>query len=170
MRYVDVGTLNHSSSIHHSNKRTKKKSGVGRFFKTALSFLALGALVFGIYSYLPPIKDSLASMFNDSSAVISWIVTGGKELEQQGGKTNVLLLGIDKRADEPYTVQSRSGTETKTCFRTDTMIVASYNYDSERVTMLSLPRDLWVKIKGFGEFETQSSKINAAYCWGDMYD
>ena len=50
------------------------------------------------------------------------------------------------------------------------MIVASYNYDSERVTMLSLPRDLWVKIKGFGEFETQSSKINAAYCWGDMYD
>jgi LCP family protein required for cell wall assembly len=97
-------------------------------------------------------------------------VTGGKELEQQGGKTNVLLLGIDKRADEPYTVQSGNGTETKTCFRTDTMIVASYNYDSKRVTMLSLPRDLWVRLPEFGDFHAQSSKINAAYCWGDMYD
>jgi LCP family protein required for cell wall assembly len=50
------------------------------------------------------------------------------------------------------------------------MIVASYNYDSKKVTMLSLPRDMWVKIDGFGQFATQSTKINAAYCFGDMYD
>lgn len=170
MRYVDVGTLHHSPTRQtHSRHSKKKASFLGRFFKATLGFVALGVLVFGIYSYLPPIKDSIASVFSGSSAAFSWIVTGGKELEQDAGKTNVLLLGIDKRADEPYTVVSRSGTESKSCFRTDTMIVASYNYDSKRVTMLSLPRDMWVKIDGFGEFATQSTKINAAYCFGDMY-
>jgi LCP family protein required for cell wall assembly len=97
------------------------------------------------------------------------LATGGKELDQDGGKTNVLLLGIDKRADESYAVIGAGGTQQKTCFRTDTMIVASYNYDSKHVTMLSLPRDMWVKIPAFSDFSAQSTKINAAYCFGDTY-
>jgi LCP family protein required for cell wall assembly len=169
MRYVDVGTLHHSPVKQSPRHSRKKPSLLGRFVKATLGFVALGVLVFGIYSYLPPIKDSIASVFNGSSAAFSWIVTGGKELKQSGGKTNVLLLGIDKRADEPYSVVSRNGAESKSCFRTDTMIVASYNYDTKKVTMLSLPRDMWVKIEGFGNFATQSTKINAAYCFGDMY-
>jgi LCP family protein required for cell wall assembly len=130
----------------------------------------LGVVVFALYSYMPMIKESLASVFSGSSAVMSWLATGGKDLKQDGGKTNVLLLGIDKRADESYTVMGGNGTEQKTCFRTDTMIVASYNYDTKKVTMLSLPRDMWVQIPAFGNFETQSTKINAAYCFGDTYD
>lgn len=175
MRYVDVGTLHHPTSKHSYRHAPKKKSSaLARFFKAAAGFLVLGVLVFAIYSFLPPIKESLAkswaTVFAGSSDALSWLTNGDKELKQQGGKTNILLLGIDKRADEPYAVTSKKGVETKSCFRTDTMIVASYNYDSKKVTMLSLPRDMWVKIDGFGQFATQSTKINAAYCFGDMYD
>lgn len=168
MRYVDVGTLNHSPARAVSPK--KKKSSTGRWIKNAIGLLLLGVVVFALYSYMPMIKESLASVFSGSSAVVSWLATGGKDLNQDGGKTNVLLLGIDKRADEQYEVIGANGTEQKTCFRTDTMIVASYNYDSKRVTMLSLPRDMWVKIPAFGNFEAQSTKINAAYCFGDTYN
>ncbi len=171
MRYVDVGTVHHSPSRQSDKRRTKKKSsGIAKLLKFGIGVAILGGLIFGIYSYLPPIKDSLASVFSGSSAAFSWIVTGGKDLQQDGGKTNVLLLGIDKRADEEYSLTGADGTINKSCFRTDTMIVASYNYDTKKVTMLSLPRDLYVTIDGFGDFPTQSTKINGAYCFGDMYD
>jgi LCP family protein required for cell wall assembly len=168
MRYVDVGTLNHSPSKYPTQKPTKKKSVFGRWVTTALVMVTLGVLAFGVYSFLPMIKESLANVFSGSSAVLTYLATGGKDLQQDGGKTNVLLLGIDKRADEKYSLVGKNGTEVKSCFRTDTMIVASYNYATKKVTMLSLPRDLWVTINGFGDFPTQSTKINGAYCFGDL--
>ena len=105
--------------------------------KTTGWLVFLGILLFGIYSVLPPIKDSLASMLGGSSAVFSYLVNGKQELKKDGGKTNILLMGIDKRADEEYTYQDANGIISKYSFRTDTMIVASYNYDSKKVTMLS---------------------------------
>jgi LCP family protein required for cell wall assembly len=53
------------------------------------------------------------------------------------GTVNIVLLGSDKRPDE-------SG------WRTDTLIVASVNPNIPSVTMLSIPRDLWVFIPGWG--------------------
>ena len=177
MRYVDIGTLNQSSqpqSKQSAGSRSKgqgsRPSSMSRWLKGGITFVLLGALVFGIYSFLPPIKETLASVFNGSGAVFTYLVKGKQELAQDGGKTNVLLLGIDKRADEPYTFVGANGTVSRNCFRTDTMIVASYNYDTKKVTMLSLPRDLWIKIPAFGKFSTQSTKINAAYCFGDEYN
>lgn len=59
---------------------------------------------------------------------------------------NILLLGIDERPgdDEPP--------------RSDTMIVVRVYPDTRKVTMMSIPRDLWVTIPGY-----QDDKINAAY-------
>ncbi len=50
---------------------------------------------------------------------------------------NILLLGIDKRDDEPI-----EGT------RSDTMILASIDPVSKSASMVSLPRDMWVNIPG----------------------
>ena len=50
---------------------------------------------------------------------------------------NILLLGIDKRDDEPI-----AGT------RSDTMMLASIDPVSKSATLVSLPRDMWVNIPG----------------------
>lgn len=53
---------------------------------------------------------------------------------------NILLLGIDKRDDEPI-----EGT------RSDTMMLATIDPVSKSATLVSLPRDMWVTIPGCGE-------------------
>ncbi len=64
---------------------------------------------------------------------------------------NVLLLGTDARPDEADVP------------RTDTMILASLDPQSQSLGLLSLPRDLWLPIPGLGF----SSKINTAYQLGE---
>ncbi len=67
-------------------------------------------------------------------------------------RINILLLGIDQRVGEhgPW--------------RTDTMMVVTIDPNTESVGLLSIPRDLWVIIPGYGE-----SRINTAHFKGDQY-
>lgn len=62
---------------------------------------------------------------------------------------NILLLGIDSRPSEDIT-------------RTDAMILVHINRKAGRVSLLSIPRDLWVEIPGFGP-----ARVNAAYPIGE---
>jgi len=64
---------------------------------------------------------------------------------------NVLFLGTDERADE-----------VEGPLRTDTIILATLDLDSQTAGMLSLPRDLWVPIPNFN----MTTKINTAYGLG----
>jgi len=66
-------------------------------------------------------------------------------------RVNILLLGIDERAQETGP------------WRTDTMMLATVDPISKTAGLLSIPRDLWVAIPGF-EIE---SKINTAHFIGD---
>lgn len=66
---------------------------------------------------------------------------------------NILLLGNDARPGESQ------------ISNTDTMMVLSFDPDDQVIGMLSLPRDLWVPIPGFG-YET---RINTAYPLGETY-
>ena len=172
MRYVDIGTLpnQNSTNLRRQNStpaKPAKKTKGRKVLKTTSWLIFLGIVLFGVYSILPPIKDTLASMLGGSSAVFSYLVNGKQELKRDGGKTNVLLIGIDKRADEEYTYRDANGVISNTPFRTDTMIVASYNYDSEKATMLSIPRDLWVEVPAFGQVTRHHNKLNAIYSIGD---
>lgn len=63
-------------------------------------------------------------------------------------RINVLLLGIDQRAAEPT--------------RSDTIVLASLDFEQNRAYVLSVPRDLYVNIPGF-----QYWKVNAAYAIGE---
>ncbi len=49
--------------------------------------------------------------------------------------------------------------------RTDTMIILSLDLETMTASMLSIPRDLWVTIPGYGE-----NRINVAHYYGDYYD
>jgi LCP family protein required for cell wall assembly len=67
-------------------------------------------------------------------------------------RVTVLLLGVDQRDDE-------KGLPT----RSDTMILATLDPLNLTGGLLSLPRDLWVPIRGHGE-----GKINTAHFYGEL--
>ncbi len=63
-------------------------------------------------------------------------------------RVNILLLGLDTRVPGDS--------------RSDTMILVSIDPATKTVALISIPRDLWVPIPGFGE-----NRINAAYQFGE---
>jgi len=65
-------------------------------------------------------------------------------------RTNILVLGIDRAVE---------GTAIG---RSDTMMLVGVQTFSGKVSMLSIPRDLWVPIPDYGE-----SRINSAHSWGE---
>ena len=75
----------------------------------------------------------------------SQILNNGQE------SVNFLLIGSDKR----------SGTS----FRTDTMVVAILRPNDGQVSLISIPRDLWVSIPGW-----DNNRINTAYQHGISAD
>jgi polyisoprenyl-teichoic acid--peptidoglycan teichoic acid transferase len=68
---------------------------------------------------------------------------------EEADRVNILLMGIDKRPDEYVS-------------RTDTMILITIDPASRTGGMLSIPRDLWVAIPGYGE-----NRVNTAHYLGD---
>ncbi len=81
-------------------------------------------------------------------APLPTIDSSGSEILNNGQETiNFLLIGSDKR----------SGSS----FRTDTMVVAILRPNEGQVSLISIPRDLWVSIPGW-----QNQRINTAYQHG----
>lgn len=66
------------------------------------------------------------------------------------GKTNVIVLGLD------YVEAGSSAA------RTDTIVLTSFQPLKNRIAMVSIPRDLWVKIPGVGE-----NRINTAHFYAE---
>lgn len=73
-------------------------------------------------------------------------------LESTDGVTNILIAG--NSADDT----GHSGAAL-----TDSIMIASINQKTRHVTLISVPRDLWVYMPGYGY-----GKINAAYPYGGM--
>ncbi|UFS60520.1 LCP family protein [Subtercola endophyticus] len=85
-----------------------------------------------------------------------------------GGATNnkdqnILLVGDDHRPDNATPEQlAQLGTEEDGGgTSTDTMIIVHLPADGSSATMISLPRDSWVDIPGFGQ-----DKLNSAFTYG----
>lgn len=68
-------------------------------------------------------------------------------------RVNILLLGVDIRCDEEGPTHS------------DTIMVVSFDPISRSGAVLSLPRDLWVEIPGYGV-----NRINQAFFLGEAYE
>lgn len=64
-------------------------------------------------------------------------------------RVNVLIMGIDRRPGEPF------------ISRTDTMMVVSLDPTAKKISILSIPRDLYVVIPGRGR-----DRINTAFVYG----
>lgn len=123
---------NHHRHVRKKNRRLRK----GRMFLTLLILLVVIA---GVYSY---------NQYKEGKKLASNVV---QKTEQFKGDSqtnsnieNILLLGVDSRGE----VKSR----------TDSMILVSWNRDTNDIKMVSFMRDIYVNIPGY-----QSYKLNTAY-------
>lgn len=97
------------------------------------------------------------------------VITGDNGLSASGGSdpgtdVNILLVGVDSRTDaqgrplsKQVLAQLRSGAEDGV-LNTDTIIVLHVPADGGKATAISIPRDSYVDIPGYGR-----NKINSAY-------
>ncbi|MBK8985946.1 MAG: LCP family protein [Chloroflexi bacterium] len=69
------------------------------------------------------------------------------------GRVNILLMGIDRRPGEAFVS------------RTDSMMIVSVDPANDTVSILSIPRDLYVVIPGRGR-----DRINTAFVYGSAGD
>lgn len=112
-----------------TQRRTRKK----RTFSIVLILMAFMAI-------------AIASYFMFSNALDTNKRSGAGMLVAQG-KVNILVMGVDERADDVG--------------RSDTMFVVTVDTKTKSVALLSIPRDTRVKIPGHGW-----DKINHAYAEG----
>ncbi|MBN2016029.1 LCP family protein [Candidatus Dojkabacteria bacterium] len=128
-----------------SEKRGRRK--VFFLFLILLAFLCAG----GYYIYKLAAEcegEGCNPILGSISATID------PKLKQEDGLTNILIVGIDTREDNPGLMN------------TDTMIVLSVDYENKTAVMTSIPRDLWVKYK-LPNGNSTGSKINSAYATGE---
>ena len=125
-----------------------------------LVVFVVGGLFFG-YLFYASVRDIVAyaelPFLFTGPASAAHEGPGGQEAVVQARKltqrVNILFLGIDRRDNEPGP------------WRTDTMILFSVDPISNTLSMLSLPRDLWVRLPGYNVDE----RINAAYVFGEQF-
>lgn len=79
---------------------------------------------------------------SSTSSVFRYVLGKGSSLQMENERINVLLLGMAGGTHDGPTL-------------TDTIMVASFNNKTNKVNLISLPRDLWLDL--------QKSKVNALY-------
>lgn len=75
------------------------------------------------------------------------------EAREADERTNILVMGIDRRPGESF------------ISRTDSMMLISIDPQEEKASILSIPRDLYAVIPGFGR-----DRINTAFVYGSAGD
>jgi len=130
------GEIHMDESRHSYVRKKKRKLRKGRVFFTILILLAITAI---IYSY---------TQYKEGQKLASNTV---QKTEQFKGDTqtksnieNILLLGVDSRGEKKS--------------RTDSMILVSWDKDTNDIKMVSFMRDIYANIPGY-----QSYKLNTAY-------
>jgi LCP family protein required for cell wall assembly len=75
---------------------------------------------------------------------------------------NILLLGTDRRSSTPTTgTDARDAAWVPGAQRSDTIMLVHVSADHDSASVISIPRDSWVPIPGYG-----MGKVNAAFSYG----
>lgn len=143
MRYIDLSKK--------SSKRVASRRG-----KTWPKFLGLGLLLgLGSLFFLHR-TFSLSNLLRPISAFSQ--IVNPKKLGSTDGRTNVLLLALDRRETFDPSCSGGGGS------LSDTVILASLDPEKKEVVLISIPRDLWIETGYF------SGKINSAFSVGERED
>ena len=157
MQYYDLGRL----------PQKPKNSQRKKFIKLGIVVLLLSSIIYTGYILYWPTVALLKQIAQQPRAALSLIKNPQGELKATNGRTNFLLVGIDKRVNIPYTYSVGNGEIRHNGFLTDTIIVASVDKNSKQVSMISIPRDVWVKVPNFGKVKGAQGKINSIYSLGE---
>ena len=144
--------------------RPKPPAGVSLLRRALMSFLLVvivgGALLSGAFFFITLRRVVAQTELPFVENVTSRESIPGRspekdlpDLVEKKERVNILLLGIDRREHETGPT------------RTDTMILVSIDPATNSLSMLSIPRDLWVTIPVYGQ-----NRINTAHMLGDQYD
>ena len=134
MKYADINLKGSKLNAEPIYEEHTQKGGLWIFL-----ILIVGA-IFTVFIF----RNDIKKYFDPISVVANVSAT---KLKESDGRTNILLLGSDKRSSGPVT-----------SILTDTILIASIGKIDNDVVLVSIPRDLWVKNPSDGY-----SKINAVY-------
>ncbi|MGE6488708.1 LCP family protein [Paenisporosarcina sp. NPDC076898] len=118
--------------------RKKRKFRYGRFFMTVLFLAFIGIAIYSVVQFKA--GQELASHKEKNNVEF----TGDPLDVKNPAIENILVLGVDTRGEE----QSR----------TDTMMLVSWNKETDEVNVVSFMRDIYAQIPGY-----KSDKLNTAY-------
>jgi polyisoprenyl-teichoic acid--peptidoglycan teichoic acid transferase len=151
----DRTNLNYSPIDRNLNLKPKGHNNKHKLLIIILSIVLTIVIGAGVFGY-----NRIVTMFKNigidvtPKTIIGSINNEVYELKKDssGTATNALLVGIDTREND------------KSLVNTDTIVVVSYNYKSNEIVMLSIPRDTLVYYPLDTKFST---KINAVYGEGE---
>jgi len=89
----------------------------------------------------------MQTLLKGPSAIISFTQDPSDTLRSTNDRTNILLLGMGGEGHEGALL-------------TDSMMVVSYHHSDKSISIISLPRDLWI--------DSLKTKINATYYYGEQ--
>lgn len=145
MNYVDLKKSKgreRTSTIAYPRKNAKKSRAVTYVMAIAVT---LGLLFFATIKAGP-----LFAKISSPTTLVSTVAKVQKnKLKETDGRTNILILGYDQRENGVILTQL-----------TDTLLVASVDKNGEKASLISIPRDLWVK-----RSDDTYSKINEVYAY-----
>ncbi|MET1015085.1 MAG: LCP family protein [Paenisporosarcina sp.] len=124
-------------------ERKKRKFRFGRFFLSILTLIVVSTLLYSIVQY----KAGQKLAASQSQETIDF---DGDALDVKNPTIeNILVLGSDTRGEEKS--------------RTDTMMLVSWNKETDEVKVISFMRDIYADIPGY-----KSNKLNSAYFLGGV--
>ena len=149
---VTEGTARrHRRRASESEPKQKRHIGWKKGFKRAGIILGILVLLIGGWLGFKFYKD-LAKLTGNKNPFSLFSVFHPANLKNQNGRVNILVAG--NSADD----KGHDGAQL-----TDSIMILSIDTHTHTAFMLSVPRDLWVNIPGYGH-----AKINAAYPNGGM--
>jgi LCP family protein required for cell wall assembly len=109
--------------------RRTPRPRIRRFILLALLAVLSVVLSAGVLLFSPPVLEAMSAMIlKPQPGAIQW---NGHD------RITLVAMGLTQRTTEPA--------------RTDTLLVMDVDPRSRRINMLSVPRDLWVDIPGYGQ-------------------
>lgn len=142
-----------TSPIVNRQKQAKRKT-FWKYVKAFLLSIILTALIGGgIWGYKNFTRLTEKIGVNVSVGDVVDVVIQPEEVyelktDDSGKFTNILAVGIDTRENN------------KSLQNTDTIMIASYNHETDEIVMFSIPRDTYVEFAWLGR---RFNKINSVY-------
>lgn len=146
----------------HGRNRRRMSTGAKVLIGALTILLVLGGAAFGTFWWMQRSLSENVESLGDPFEELTDRPTSASELGDDADTSdsdlpmNILVLGSDSRISAGDPSQWEAGAQ-----RTDTIMLVHIPADQENVFVMSIPRDSWVDIPGYGQ-----GKINAAFSYG----